>query len=119
MSWWYRIGALSCASSVGLGAIGAHKLGKRPEEWKSIWRVSNSYQQFGSLSLVALPALKSKRATLVGGSCIAIGTLMFSGANYVVSYNENREFWKENGMKNPAPFGVGLMIAGFVALAIL
>ena len=44
---------------------------------------------------------------------------MFSGANYVVSYHENRAFWDEHGLKNPAPFGGGFMIVGFLALAVL
>jgi len=120
MTWLSRLGALSCASSVGLGAIGAHKLGKRPEEWRQIWTVSNRYQQFGSLAVLAIPALgRSQRASLIGGVCLGIGTAMFSGANYVVSYHENRAFWDEHGLKNPVPFGGGFMIVGFLALAVL
>lgn len=120
MSFFSRLGALSCASSVGLGAVGAHALGTRPEEWQRIWTVSNRYQQFGSLALLSLPALKrSPRATLLGGACISLGTALFSGANYAVSYHENRAFWDDKGLKNPAPLGGGLMIVGFVALAVL
>ena len=114
-----RIGALSCASSIGLGAIGAHKLGKRSDEWKSIWTMSNRYHQFGSLALLALPTLKSKRTRVIGGSLIGVGTLLFAGSNYIVSYHENRAYWKDQGLSNPAPVGGGMMILGFVALAVL
>ena len=119
MSFYYRLGALSCASSVGLGAIGAHKLGKRPDEWKQIWTTSNRYHQFGSVALLALPAIKSRRAKLIGGPLLLLGTTLFAGANYVVSYNESREHWNDLGVKNPAPVGGGMMILGFLALAVL
>ena len=45
---------------------------------------------------------------------------LFAGANYVVSYNESREhYWNDLGVKNPAPVGGGMMILGFLALAVL
>ena len=115
----YRLGAFSCASSIGLGAVGAHKLGKRDPEWISIWTTSNRYHQFGSVALLALPALSSPRAKLVGGSCIAVGTAAFAGANYLVSYHEDRNYFKSKSLLNPAPVGGGLMILGFLAVAVL
>jgi uncharacterized membrane protein YgdD (TMEM256/DUF423 family) len=58
----WRLGAVSCASSVGLGAIGAHKLKHQDEEWREIWRTASRYHQFGSVALVASAAVPSRRA---------------------------------------------------------
>ena len=112
----YRIGALSGASSIGLGAIGAHKLKNRDQEWKDIWTIASRYHQFGSLALIATASASiPTRARLVGGSALLVGTTLFSGANYLVSYYEDRSL----NFSKAAPIGGGMMMVGFVALAVL
>ena len=112
MTWQLRTGALLGAASVGLGAYGAHGLkGKKPEYHK-VWSTAVQYQQLGAVSLMAI-SNAPKRARLVGGLGIVLGTALFSGTNYVVAYTEDRQYAKG------APIGGMLMMAGLAAIAIL
>ena len=55
----------------------------------------------------------SPRARFIGGTSLLLGTVLFSGTNYVVAYTQDRQFSKT------APVGGLAMIAGFVAVAVL
>merc|ERR1712166_499893 len=46
--WQVRLAGLSGAASIGLGAVGAHKLKDQPDKYKNIWKTSVQYHQFGS-----------------------------------------------------------------------
>ncbi|HZG46821.1 MAG TPA: DUF423 domain-containing protein [Allosphingosinicella sp.] len=103
-------GALLAALGIALGAFGAHALQRMLEpralEW---WHTAVQYQMWnavGLLALGALPVRAGAAALLIGG-----GTLIFSGALYVMALTDAR--WL--GMVTPV--GGLLMIAGWLLAA--
>ena len=108
----HRIGALSAGTAVALGAVGAHKLKDREEQWREIWAVANRYHMYGSLAMIASAGIPSKGAKIFGLG-VGAGTLLFSGSNYLVSFMEDRKFAKA------APVGGGILILSFFAMAAL
>jgi len=127
--WQMRMGAVLAAASVGLGAYGAHGMAQKEDEYKKVWNTAVQYNQMGAVALMAIGSSSSgksaatlsstsflamsPRARFIGGTSLLLGTVLFSGTNYVVAYTQDRQFSKT------APVGGLAMIAGFVAVAVL
>mmetsp|Transcript_25325 Transcript_25325/g.76053 ORF Transcript_25325/g.76053 Transcript_25325/m.76053 type:complete len:112 (+) Transcript_25325:175-510(+) len=110
--WQIRAAGLLGASSVGLGAVGAHAL-KCENEYREIWFRANHYHQIHALALLGTAFVPSARARAVGGAAMLAGTALFAGSNYVVAYHQDRTYGKL------APYGGTALIGGWFALAVL
>merc|ERR1712166_359729 len=108
--WQVRLAGLSGAASIGLGAVGAHKLKDQPDKYKNIWKTSVQYHQFGTVALLGCASVPSARARMVGGVGIAAGTALFCGSNYMVAYYQDSQYAKAG------PAGGMVMMAGLAAL---
>ncbi|CEG35726.1 Predicted small membrane protein [Plasmopara halstedii] len=108
---WWKLGALSGATGILLGAFGAHGLKKHVKDPHMLknWETAAHYQLIHSVVLLAAPM--SRRPTLAGGF-IAGGTLLFSGSLYVMTLTEQKKL----GMITP--IGGIALIAGWLALFI-
>jgi len=122
---WLLIGALLGGLAVGLGAFGAHGLKARfaadgaldaaDEQRLSNWETAARYQMYRALALVAVGLLRargpSKCANFAGVSFM-LGTIIFSGCLYALVFTGQRFFGAI------VPIGGGLLIAGWVCLAV-
>ncbi|XP_077987773.1 transmembrane protein 256 homolog [Glandiceps talaboti] len=106
-----RIGALSGASAVCLGAYGAHtfKTNVQDPHRQMIFDTANKYHFLHSLVLLAMPLA---RKPLLAGSLITAGMVLFSGTCYLQSIHEM------DSVRKFTPMGGLLLIAGWVALAL-
>jgi uncharacterized membrane protein YgdD (TMEM256/DUF423 family) len=89
-SLWWKLGAVSGASAVLLGAFGAHGLRNSVTDPKMLknWETAAHYQLAHSLVLLAAPLCR--RPALAGG-LIASGTLLFSGSLYAMVLTDQRK----------------------------
>ncbi len=109
---WILIGALSAASAVVLGALGAHaaETGSQARAWIE---TAQSYQMPHALGLLFIGLLAMQRpGPLLTLSALALflGSLCFSGGLYLQAFD----------LLYPGPvipLGGGLFILGWVALA--
>ncbi|TMW59538.1 hypothetical protein Poli38472_004607 [Pythium oligandrum] len=108
-SFWWKLGAVSGATAVALGAFGAHGLQTRVKDPKMLknWETAAHYHLIHSVVLLAAPL--SKRPGLTGG-LITTGTLLFSGSLYTMVLTNERKL----GMITP--IGGVAIIAGWLAL---
>lgn len=84
----------------------------RDPTYLAIWKTAVQYHQIHALALLGT-LVAAPRARAVAGACFTIGTVLFSGSNYVVAYHEDRTYGKF------APYGGMLLIGGWLALAVL
>ncbi|ETI41056.1 hypothetical protein F441_13636 [Phytophthora nicotianae CJ01A1] len=109
LSMWWKVGAISGASAVLLGAFGAHGLKshvKDPHLLKN-WETAAHYQLVHSVVLLATPMCR--RPGLAGG-LITTGTLLFSGSLYAMTLTQQKKL----GMVTP--IGGVALVAGWLAL---
>lgn len=106
------------ATSVGLGAIGAHALRKKLEQrgMMSAWNTAILYQLFHSAALVGIAALakdsaQEKQLTRAG-QVMAVGSLLFSGSIYMLCF----EIGPKYIVGPTTPIGGFFMIGGWVML---
>ncbi|KAJ0403442.1 hypothetical protein P43SY_001550 [Pythium insidiosum] len=106
---WWKVGAISGATAIMLGAFGAHALQRKVKDPKlqKNWETAAHYQLLHSVALLAVPL--SKRPTVSGG-LIAGGTLIFSGSLYALVLTNERKL----GMITP--IGGVALVAGWLAL---
>ncbi len=113
-AFWIRLGAVSAAVAVGLGAFGAHALKDRlTPERLDVFEVGVRYQMYHALALLAcgLMAWFGRRVDLAGWS-FAVGTLIFSGSLYALVLTERR--W----LGAITPIGGLAFLVGWLALAV-
>lgn len=108
-----RTAAFLGATAVIFGAFAAHALRARlaPEQlgW---WQTGVHYQVAHALALLAIPALPLRRPA-IPASLFTAGTIIFSGTLYAMALGLPR--W----LGAIAPIGGLLLIAGWIALALL
>ncbi|KAJ9625614.1 hypothetical protein H2203_004373 [Taxawa tesnikishii (nom. ined.)] len=118
----WTIGCLYGASSVALGAFGAHGLKKRIADPQRIanWSTAAQYQLIHSGVLLltaslaqAQPLAQRNRAALVAGGLFTAGMTMFSGSIYLLVLDPQR--FKALGPVTP--LGGVCLIGGWAALA--
>ncbi|KAG5176234.1 hypothetical protein JKP88DRAFT_203142 [Tribonema minus] len=110
---WHVVAALSGASGVGLGAIGAHRLKNKTEKEKNDWNTATRYQLIHSLALAVLPAYQRSNARTAAGVLFTSGIILFSGSIYTYILTDNIK------MSGAAPLGGMAFIAGWLSLALL
>ena len=122
------LGALSAAISVAAGAFGAHALRERVEpRLLEVFETAARYQMYHALALIAVAWVLSRTAgvgaALSGGSagtgaviaagwCFVIGTALFSGSLYAMTFTGLR------ALGAITPLGGVAFIAGWVCLAV-
>ncbi len=108
---WISIGALCCALTVTLGALGAHLLKERLVgelgEW---WFKAGFYGGFHALGLIALGLLGARAKNSIGWLMLA-GIVLFSGSLYAMALGAPRWFGAIT------PFGGVAFIAAWLVLA--
>lgn len=80
------------------------------QKYKGVWTTAYTFQLVHAAALMAAPVLPSVAIT---GTAIAAGTVLFSGSCYAVAFMADRSVGKL------APVGGMLMIAGWLAIAIM
>eukprot|EP00002_Diphylleia_rotans_P019969 TRINITY_DN3869_c0_g1_i1.p1 TRINITY_DN3869_c0_g1~~TRINITY_DN3869_c0_g1_i1.p1 ORF type:complete len:115 (+),score=11.47 TRINITY_DN3869_c0_g1_i1:71-415(+) len=107
----WRIGCVSGASSVALGAFGAHGFRHRTSDATRIatWQTAAHYHLAHSLAL-ALAA--SARPTTAAPALFASGIVLFSGSLYAHAWSPSK--W----LPHVAPLGGLALIAGWLAMAL-
>ena len=129
---WIRIGAISGAMAVALGAFGAHGLKPSRDDYRRMESVAKEamdhrLENFETgvryhmahvpalilTGLLGMLGLVSRKMGNAAGWCFALGTLGFSGSLYAMTFGGPT--WL--GMI-VTPTGGLLLIAGWVALAV-
>ena len=81
---WFRVGLLSLALAVALGAFGAHGLQSLVNEARlETWHTAVRYQAWISLALVAIASWRGDIAAPVFW-CLLLGMVVFSGSLYAL-----------------------------------
>lgn len=116
-SLWLRVAALSGASAVGLGAIGAHVLPKkgRSTEIVEVFNTGARYHLLHSIILASSAmSLPIGRKRNVVCALFTTGILFFCGSCYAVAgFNQRKPY------SSLAPFGGFALIGAWVALGVL
>lgn len=104
-----KLGGISGALAVGLGAYGAHK--KYPkdkmDELKAIFEKGNQYHLIHSVALLSAPLTTKPKIT---SSLFIVGMVFFCGACYHHAITDNDRFGKF------APIGGTLLILGWLSM---
>ncbi|MBK8137415.1 MAG: DUF423 domain-containing protein [Chloroflexi bacterium] len=113
---WVLIGALLGLTGVALGAFGAHGLADRLQAngRADTFETAVRYHLIHAVALLAVGVLAFNApspAVQWAGTLMTAGTLIFSGALYILAIFDLRI------MGAVAPIGGALMIAGWAALA--
>ena len=113
---WLMAGAILGATSVMVGAFGAHGLkNKVPADLLAVFETGAKYQMYHALALVLVGVLWARYAgtslSLAGWSFL-FGTLVFSGSLYVLTLTGLR--W----LGAITPIGGVALILGWIALAV-
>ncbi|KAF0695397.1 Aste57867_13786 [Aphanomyces stellatus] len=108
-SLWWKVGAVSGATAVVLGAFGAHGLQTRVKDPKLLknWDTAAHYHLMHSIALLVVPF--TRRPNVVGG-LLTTGIVFFSGSLYTLVLTEQKKL----GMITP--LGGLAFIAGWLAL---
>ncbi|XP_059474065.1 transmembrane protein 256 homolog [Neocloeon triangulifer] len=107
-----RIGGLSGAASVGLGAYGAHSLLLKEDvsdERKRAFSTANQYHFLHSLALLAVPLC---RRPVLSGSLMLSGLVLFCGPCYHFALTG------ETTIKPVTPYGGILLIVAWLSLCL-
>lgn len=116
----FRLGALSGALAVALGAFGAHGLKPHLSEYQlGIWEKAVLYQFVHTFALMLIAVLMLQQGvspTLrTAGALFAVGILLFSGSLYVLALRDLLPF--PAGWAGPiTPIGGLCFIAGWITL---
>ncbi|KAF2018562.1 DUF423-domain-containing protein [Aaosphaeria arxii CBS 175.79] len=110
----WTIGCLYGASSVMLGAFGAHGLKKRIADPQRIanWGTAAQYQLMHSVALTFASAIAPQNT--IAMSLFTAGMTMFSGSLYLLTLDPQRFKW----MGPVTPLGGVCLIGGWIALAV-
>ena len=121
---WLVIGALLAGLAVAAGAFGAHGLeghfesgGVSADELRllDVWETAARYQMYHGLALLAVGWLAARHCSLpvnLAGTAMTAGTLIFSGCLYALVLSG------VTVLGFIVPIGGGLLILGWVCLAI-
>lgn len=112
---WVRIGAVLGFLAVVAGAFGSHALKETlDEKHRAAFEVAARYQMYHALALIAVGLLQGRcyrRARVLAGVLLLVGTILFSGTLYFISLFD----WKV-GMVTP--IGGVIQLAGWLCLAL-
>jgi len=113
----FTLSTIYGASSVLLGAFGAHGLKKRISDPARIanWSTAAQYQLIHSVALLATSLALPQRATRVPGALWVAGMTMFSGSIYLLVLDPQR--FKALGPVTP--LGGLCLIGGWIGLGIV
>lgn len=105
---WWKVGAVSGAAAVALGAFGAHGLQKRVNDPKLLatWSTAASYHLVHSVALLVASSQRSR----VPGALFAAGIGLFSGSLYLLVLTGERR------LGAVTPLGGLCFIGGWLAL---
>ncbi len=107
---WFAIGAALAATSVALGAFGAHALESvLTSERMGTFETAVRYQMWHALGLMALAV--SPRSARVAMIALLVGTVLFSGSLYMLVWT-NVPLWGA-----VAPVGGVALITGWLMAA--
>lgn len=122
------LGAFSAAISVAAGAFGAHALRARVEpRLLEVFETAARYQMYHALALIAVALVLARTggitAAVLGpapghglvvasGWCFAVGTVLFSGSLYAMTFSGVR------ALGAITPLGGIAFIAGWICLAV-
>ncbi len=112
---WIRIGAVSAALAVGLGAFGAHGLrDSLTPERLDVWRTAAHYHLVHSVALVAIAAAAGTPFGLRSTSLwlILVGIVVFAGSLYALCLTDTR------ALGAVTPIGGLAFIAGWLMLLV-
>jgi len=106
---WFKLGCLSGAVGVLLGAFGAHALkGRKSDALIKTWETAVHYQFIHALGLFVVSL--APRESPLAGWCFVAGTALFSGSLYGLVLTEQRK------LGAITPIGGLLYVAGWLAL---
>lgn len=107
---WFKLGCLSGATAVALGAFGAHALRSRVQEPRLLetWDTASRYHFFHSIALCLAPLSRRSSTT---GWLFAVGTLAFSGSLYALVLTGERR------LGAVTPLGGFALICGWTAMS--
>jgi uncharacterized membrane protein YgdD (TMEM256/DUF423 family) len=112
----FALAALSGATAVAAGAFAAHALKARlASDLLAVFETAARYQMYHALALLAAAWAVSRWPgwrTRAAGWCFIAGTLVFSGSLYALTLSGVR------ALGAITPFGGGLLIAGWLLLAL-
>lgn len=112
------IGAISAALAVAAGAFGAHALRAKVEpRLLEVFETGARYQMYHAVALFAVAWLVGQGGRAVGpatwaGWCFVVGTLLFSGSLYAMTFTGIR------ALGAITPLGGVAFIAGWLLLAV-
>jgi uncharacterized membrane protein YgdD (TMEM256/DUF423 family) len=111
----FALGALSALVAVAAGAFGAHTLRERlAPEMLAVFEVGARYHMYHALALLAAAWAIGRwpgSAAVTAGWLFVVGTLVFSGSLYLLSFTGQR--W----LGAVTPLGGLAFILGWAALA--
>jgi len=112
---WVTLGALLCASGIGVGAFGAHGLrGSLDERGLELWELAGRYLIVGGLGLCLVGVVAHQRLVRAfdnAGLALFLGTVIFCGTVAALALGGPR--W----LGAVTPVGGTLMILGFLLFA--
>lgn len=113
---WWCLAALSGAVAVMAGAFAAHALqGQVPERLIAAFETGVRYQMWHTLAMLGVLAWRASQPRRGLGVVLGLwtaGVLLFSGSLYLMALTGLR------GLGMVTPVGGGLMIGGWLALAL-
>ncbi len=114
-TWWFAVGSILSALSIGVGAFGAHALkGRLTPDDQAIFETATKYLTSQSMGLVLLALLMSRldgMALKIAAFAMTFGILIFSGSLYGIVWSGIR--W----LGALTPIGGALMIAAWLLAA--
>ena len=114
-TWWFAVGSILSALSIGVGAFGAHALkGRLTPDDQAIFETATKYLTSQSMGLVLLALLMSRldgMALKIAAFTMTFGILIFSGSLYGIVWSGIR--W----LGALTPIGGALMIAAWLLAA--
>lgn len=117
MPLFFTLSTIFGASSVALGAFGAHGLKRRITDPARLanWSTAANYQLVHSVALLAASLALPRRAQRVPGSLLVAGMTMFSGSIYLLVLDPQR--FKFAGPITP--LGGLCLIGGWISLGVV
>lgn len=118
MPLFFTLSTIFGASSVALGAFGAHGLKRRISDPARLanWSTAANYQLVHSVALLAMSLTLPRKAQRIPGSLLVAGMTMFSGSLYLLVLDPQR-FGMYVGPVTP--IGGLCLIGGWVSLGVI